>query len=146
MADSHDFRSPNEIRLSEKLNLIRLTDDGVPLSDLSNQFAISKAIVVQILKNRDQCEQIEVSPQNWNSVTLETKIKVIHLIIKKKNPSEVGRIWKIDRKIAKNNIKNNEKWIKLENSGDEMEVRCAMYAKYKSIDDDVLKLVNFLRS
>ena len=117
MDDSLCFRTLNQIKLSEKLNLIRLADDGVTYSDLSNQFAVSTCTVDQIVKNRNEYEHVDSSVQKRNFVTLETKIKVIHLMTKKKNASEVGRICKIDRKTAKNIFKNRDKWVDLEKSG-----------------------------
>ena len=108
MDDSISFRTLNQIKLSEKLNLIRLADDGVTYSDLFNQFAVSTCTVDQIVKNRNDYEHVDSSVQKRNFATLETKIKVIHLIMKKKNASEVGQICRIDRKSAKNIFNNHD--------------------------------------
>ena len=140
--DSLCFRILNQIKLSEKLNLIRLADDGVTYSDLSNQFAVSTCAVDQIVKNRNEYEQVDSSVQKRNFATLETKIKVIHLMMKKKNANEVGRICKIDRKRAKTIFNNRDKWVNLEKSGAPVSIRRALYAKFKPIDDEVMNFIN----
>ena len=146
MDDSLCFRTLKQIKLGEKLNLIRLADDGVIYSDLSNQFAVLTCTVDQIVKNRNKYEQVGSSVQKRSFVTLETKIKVIHFMMKKKNASEVGQICKIDRKTAKNIFNNRDKWVNLEISGTPMGIRRALYAKFKPIDDEVLNFINFVRS
>ena len=80
-------------------------------SDLYHQFAVSTTIAEQIVKNRNQYEQIESSRQKHDFVTLETKIKVIHLMVKKKNASEVGRICKLTAKQQTIFFTNHEKWF-----------------------------------
>ena len=87
MVDSLCFRNLN---LSKKQNLIRLVDDGVTYSDMSSQFPKPTAIVQKIIKNKNVYEGIDSSVQRRNYITLETKIKAINLIAKKRNISEVS--------------------------------------------------------
>ena len=111
MTNYFSLRTINEMRLSEKLNPIRLADGGVTYSDLPNQVAISYTIAGQIVNNRSQYKKIDSSTEKLNFVTLKTKIKLMRLKMKKKNAREVGRICKIDRKTAKYALINREKWF-----------------------------------
>ena len=111
------WRTINEMKLSRKVNLIPVGDYGVTCDDLFNQFVVWTTIAEQIVKNRNQYEQIDSSTQKHNFVTLEIKIKVIHLIMKKENAKEVWLICKTDRKTAKKIFKNRGKLFNLENVG-----------------------------
>ena len=144
MANSLCFRTINEIKLSEKLNLIGFTDEIATYSDLSNKFAVPTAAVEQILETRNQSEPIDSSTQKRNFVSLETKIKVMNLMMKKKNVCEVGRICKIDCRTAKNFF-NPEKLINLRKSGLPMGVRRALYTKFMPINDEVLNFKIYVR-
>ena len=59
---------------------------------------------------------------------------------------EVGRICKIDHKTAKNIFTNREKWFNLEISEAPMNTRCALFAKFKLIDDEVANFTNCVES
>lgn len=117
MDDSLYFHAIKEIELNEKLNLIRLPDDGLTYSELYTQFDVSNSIVELIVKNNSQYEHNEPSNQKRNFSTLQTKIIVIHLLMKKSNANEAEIIREISRKIAKPVLINHEKWVDLEESG-----------------------------
>ena len=104
------------------------------------------AVSTQIVKNRNEYEHIDSSVLKRNFVTLGTKVKVIHLVMKKKYACEVGRICKIDHKTAKNIFNNSDKWVCLENPGTPLSIRRTLYAKFKPIVDEVVNFINFVLS
>ena len=79
-----------------------------------------------------------------NLVTLEIKIKVIHLMMEKKNSSEVEwsvRLTAKELRIFSTIVISGLIW---KNQG-LMSIRCASYAKFKPIDNEVVNFINFVR-
>lgn len=61
----------------------------------------------------------------------------------KNNGNEFGRIWKIDRSIAKTVCTSCAKWVNLEKSESLISLSSALYAKTRPIDDEVVNFINY---
>ena len=135
-----------DLRLSTKLHVIRMVDDGIIPQAAANQFDITVENVMSIMQTRKQVESFEKSQTKRNNLSLGDKLRVLLLMNIYKNQAQVARIDKIHRKTAKNVLDSRESIHAAEISGTPIGVERPLCDMYPAIDNAVIKFINFARS
>ena len=101
----------DELRLNQKLQVLRMVQVGITHQAIANQFSTSPDNLAHILHRWSDLEHLDTSEPQGRNLTLGDKIRVLHRMDIHKNQSLVGRICKIHRKTVKNILDSRSRII-----------------------------------
>ena len=123
----------SNLRLSQKLQVLRIAYDGIINQAIANQSKINVECVSSIIKARSTQESFETSAPLLKNLTLGGKVRVYQLMDLHNNMSLMSRMGKIDRKTLRNVLARRVKLLADEEKGIFIHVKRPLCAQYPAI-------------